>query len=118
VTENIIERTWHDAPHLFITDHTSHGMRLARTCLTVSKDGTVVALEDVHDDWRRRFLINCTLTNEVVVNQIECELFGIVCAVWTLNDNLAALLISVYDLGVALADFLRVDRPHTDRHLD
>ena len=45
--EDVIEGARHDTPQLLVANHTRHRMRLTRARLSVGKDRTIVAFQDV-----------------------------------------------------------------------
>jgi len=88
-----------------------------RASLTVSKDRAVVAFKHVHDDWRRRLVVNVALVCVVAVNMIECELLRCLVAKGFLKHDLTSSLVDVDDLSVTLLDLFIIDGSATDRDL-
>jgi len=73
--EDVIEGAWHDTLLYAVVWNTSNGESLSSTCLTVRKDGSIVALDDIFTYWIRRLSENFFLLGVPIVDRIECEDF-------------------------------------------
>ena len=52
-------------------------MRLTRACLSIGKDCTIVAFEDVGHDRSTRVIVNLFLCGIISISEIKCELLGL-----------------------------------------
>ena len=93
-------------------------MSLTGTGLPVSEDGTVVTLQDIGNNWGSGLVINLFLLGVIAVSVIECELFWLLLGVWSLYQDLIAILINLHSLCVSCLNLLVIHGPAPDCDLD
>ena len=93
-------------------------MSLTSACLTICKDGSVVAFQDIRDDWRRTFQIDLILFCLVSVSHIKSELLGCLFLEWPLYQDLTTLVIDIDDFLMASRSLFIVHRSASNGDFD
>ena len=91
--KHIFEGPWHDSFLNWVVLLSSHSMGLTSSCLTIGKDGSIVAFEDVLDDATCAPCIDKLLRESPVETHIESELLWRLVWLWLVDHNFSRVTV-------------------------
>lgn len=115
----MVESIWNDSILWFITFYTNHSMGFTTTCLSISKNSTIITLHDTFDQMESTFIIYFSLRRVFSINCIICKTSSIViCNIWSWQNNLINSFLNNYTVFRSVTFLFAIERTASNHDLN